>query len=89
MSRQPKARPPVTFGPDWTVTPSVAAGMLGIRRRYVLALIKNGTLTVQREGNVYLVEVDSIFALRRERLLPQRLAAHHPADTDTDREHRA
>ncbi|MEU0743983.1 hypothetical protein [Streptomyces sp. NPDC006134] len=76
-----------TFGPDWTVTPRVAAGLLGIEHRQVLRLIEHGDLTVQYEGRVRLVELDSIFALRRERPLDRRPAAH-PADTDTDKEHR-
>ncbi|MEU6284974.1 hypothetical protein [Streptomyces sp. NPDC047028] len=77
----------VTFGPDWTVTPRVAAGLLGIEHRQVLRLIDHGDLTVQYEGRVRLVELDSIFALRRDRPLPRRPAAH-PADTDKDKEHR-
>jgi hypothetical protein len=75
----------VTFGPDWTVTPRVAAGLLGIEHRQVLRLIDQGDLTVQYEGRVRLVELDSIFALRRERPLPGRPAAH---TADTDKEHR-
>ncbi|MEU6055914.1 hypothetical protein ABZ829_36485 [Streptomyces xanthochromogenes] len=77
----------VTFGPNWTVTPRVAAGLLGVEHRQVLRLIDHGDLTVQYEGRVRLVELDSIFALRRGRPLPHRLAAH-PADTDKDKEHR-
>jgi hypothetical protein len=78
----------VTFGPDWTVTPRVAAGLLGIEHRQVLRLIDHGDLTVQYEGRVRLVELDSIFALRRERPLPRHRPAAHPADTDKDKEHR-
>jgi len=52
----------------------------------VLRLIDQGDLTVQYEGRVRLVELDSVFTLRRDRPLPRRPAAH-PADTDTDKEH--
>ncbi|MFF3460445.1 hypothetical protein ACFYXH_40445 [Streptomyces sp. NPDC002730] len=62
---------PVTFGPDWTVTPRVAAGLLGIEHREVLRLIEHGDLTVQRENRTRLVELDSLLAYRRRRPLPR------------------
>ncbi|MFG2176942.1 hypothetical protein ACGFMO_37210 [Streptomyces niveus] len=77
----------VTFGPEWTVTPRVAATLLGVHHDQVLRLIEHGDLTVQYEGRSRLVELNSIFALRRDRPLPRRPAAH-PADTDKDKEHR-
>lgn len=77
----------VTFGPDLTVTPRVAAGLLGIEHRQVLRLIEHGDLAVQYAGRVRLIELDSIFALRRERPLLPRPAAH-PTDFDKDKEHR-
>lgn len=77
----------VTFGPDWTVTPRVAAGLLGIEPRKVLLLVETGALTVQVEGRARLVELDSLLAYRRRNPLPSRTAAH-PADLDTDKEHR-
>ncbi|WP_326655614.1 hypothetical protein [Streptomyces sp. NBC_01750] len=60
---------PVTFGPDWTVTPRVAAGLLGIEHRDVLRLIEHGDLTVQLENRTRLVELDSLLAYRRQRPL--------------------
>ncbi|MFH8343144.1 helix-turn-helix domain-containing protein [Streptomyces sp. AM6-12] len=75
--------PEVTFGPDWTVTPRVAADFLGVDRKRVHRLIESGVLHVQYEGRVRLVELDSLFAYRRSQPLPQRPAAH----PDTDKEH--
>ncbi|WP_018569634.1 hypothetical protein [Streptomyces sp. PsTaAH-124] len=73
----------VTFGPDWTVTPRVAAGVLGVDLGYVHRLIETGVLRVQYEGRVRLVEMDSLLAYRRGRLLSQRLVTR-PADTDKE-----
>ncbi|MEU5008479.1 hypothetical protein ACFWW5_21060 [Streptomyces albidoflavus] len=74
----------VTFGPDWTVAPRVAAGLLGVEHCQVLRLIDEGDLTVQYEGRVRLVELDSIFALRRDSPLPRQRPAASPADTDKE-----
>lgn len=60
----------VTFGPDWTVTPRVAASLLGIEHRQVLRLIEHGDLAAQYEGRVRLVELDSLFAYFRTRRAP-------------------
>ncbi|MFI1890401.1 helix-turn-helix domain-containing protein [Streptomyces jumonjinensis] len=61
---------PVVFGPEWTITPSVAATVLGIDRRQVLRLIEHGDLAVQYEGRVRLVELDSVLAYLRARRTP-------------------
>ncbi|MFI1869714.1 helix-turn-helix domain-containing protein [Streptomyces jumonjinensis] len=61
---------PVVFGPEWTITPTVAATILGIDRRQVLRLIEYGELAVQYEGRVRLIELDSVLAYLRARRTP-------------------
>lgn len=78
----------VTFGAEWTVTPRVAAGVLGVEQRKVLQLIQTGALTVQYEGRTRLIELDSLFAYRRRNPAPSTRPVAHPADLDTDKEHR-
>lgn len=78
----------VTFGEEWTVTPRVAAGVLGIEQRRVLHLVETGVLAVRYEGRVRLIELDSLLAYRRRRPLPRNRPVTHPADLDTDKEHR-
>lgn len=73
------------FGPDWTVTPRVAVGLLGITQHQVLRLIERGELSAQYEGRVRLVELDSLFTYRRNRPSPFRPAAH--SETDEERTH--
>ncbi|MBU3865547.1 helix-turn-helix domain-containing protein [Streptomyces sp. 4503] len=78
----------VTFGPEWTVTPRVAAGLLGIEHRQVVRLIEDGVLPVQHEGRNRLIELDSLFAYRHRKSGPRQHPATHPADPDKDQEHR-
>ncbi|MFM9735208.1 hypothetical protein [Streptomyces niveiscabiei] len=80
--------PTVHFGSEWTLTPRVAAGVLGIDQADVLRLIDRGALAVQYEGRVRLVELDSLLAYHYRRPLPVVRPADHPADRDTDKEHR-
>ncbi|MFM9449135.1 hypothetical protein [Streptomyces acidiscabies] len=79
--------PAVRFGAEWTVTPRVAAGVLGIEQTEVHRLIDRDVLAVQYEGRVRLVELDSLLAYHYHRLPAARPIAH-PADLDTDKEHR-
>ncbi|ATL88755.1 hypothetical protein [Streptomyces malaysiensis] len=84
----PQHHQAVTFGPEWTVTPRVAAGLLGIEHRQVLQRIEDGVLPVQYEGRNRLIELDSLFAYRRRRFGPRQHPATHPADPDEHQEHR-
>ena len=78
----------VTFGAEWTVTPRVAAGVLGVEQRKVLQLVETGVLAVQYEGRTRLIELDSLLAYRRRSMAPSPRPVAHPADLDTDKEHR-
>lgn len=63
----------MTFGPHWTVTPKVAASLLGLTERRVRHLMEHHDLDVHHEGQYRLIPLDSLFAYRR-RLPPRHIS---------------